>query len=85
MNMEVILAAALIVVLLVFIVVMYAVYSGIKQCLRDNIEEVLIVSGEYVAEQIKAADRSVTDRMNLLQDENRTLREELTGRLDAIT
>ena len=85
MNMEVILAAALIVVLLIFIVVMCAIYSGIKQCLRDNIEEVLIVSGEYVAEQIKAADRSVTDRMKLLQDENRTLRKELTGRLDAIT
>ena len=85
MNLQVVSIAALVVFLLVFMVFMWEIYSGIRQSLKDNVEEVLIVSGEYIGEQIRAAEHSMTERMNILQSENKSLRQEMNELLDAMS
>ena len=56
-----------------------------KKYLSDNIEEALIVSGDYIGERVKELHSTMTGRMNALENENMTLRTEITRRLDAIS
>ena len=53
MDLQVVIAAALVVFMGVFLVMMWKICNGMKQFLSDNIEEALIVSGDYIGERIQ--------------------------------
>lgn len=83
--MEIIFAGIMIVFMVIFLVMMWTIYSGMKKFLTDNIEEALVVSGDYIGDRVKDLHSTMTGRMNALENENRTLREEITRQLDAIS
>ena len=48
-RMEIIFAGTMIIFMVIFLVMMWTIYSGMKKFLSDNIEEALIVSGDSSA------------------------------------
>ena len=83
--MEIIFAGIVIVFMVIFLVMMWMIYSGMKKFLSDNIEEALIVSGDYIGDRVKDLHSTMTGRMNALENENRTLRAEISRRLDDLS
>lgn len=83
--MEIIFAGIVIVFMVIFLVMMWTIYRGMKKFLSDNIEEALIVSGDYIGDRVKDLHSTMTGRMNALENENRTLRAEISRRLDALS
>ena len=84
MDLQILSAAVLIAFMLVFMLMMWKIYKGMKKFLSDNIEEALLVSGEYIGEQIQSVERSVQERMSVIENSNYALREEITRKLEAI-
>ena len=82
---QIISIAALIIFVLVFLVVFWEIYKGMKTFLNDNIAEVLVVCGEVIDERIQVLDSSVSKKISSLQYENQTLRDGLNSRLDGIS
>lgn len=72
MIVQVISSAVLVIVMLVFMLVVWKIYK--------NIEQVMIVSGEYIGEEIQAVNTSMT----VLRKENKILREEVTRQVKNI-
>ncbi|MBQ6001358.1 MAG: hypothetical protein IJL18_00720 [Synergistaceae bacterium] len=85
MGWQIISIAALIIFVLVFLVVFWEIYKGMKTFLNDNIAEVLVVCGEVIDERIQVLDSSVSKKISSLQYENQTLRDGLNSRLDGIS
>ena len=85
MGWQIISIAALIIFVLVFLVVFWEIYKGMKTFLNDNIAEVLVVCGEVIDERIQVLDSSVSKKMTSLQYENQNLRDGLNSRLDGIS
>ena len=85
MGWQIISIAALIICVLVFLVVFWEIYKGMKTFLNDNIAEVLVVCGEVIDERIQVLDSSVSKKISSLQYENQTLRDGLNSRLDGIS
>ena len=85
MDLQVIFAAAFVVLLVVLIVMMAIFYNGMKKFLSYNVTDALIVSAEAINEQLGILQHSMTDKINTLQSENKTLRKDLTAQLEAIT
>jgi phage-related protein len=84
MDLQVLSALVLIAFMCIFLLMMWKVYKGMKLFLKENIEEALLVSGEYIGEQIQGIDRSMRERMNVIEKSNYALREEITRKLEAI-
>lgn len=84
MDLQVLSAVIFIASMLIFLLMMRSIHKGMKRFLSENIEEALLVSGEYIGEQIQTAERSTKERMNTLEKSNYALREEITRRLEAI-
>ncbi len=84
-NLQTAAVAAMVVFLMVFIVMMWRIYAGMKQFLSENIEEALIVSAESIGKQIYSVEEAVSAKMNVLQNENKSLREDIRRQLAGIT
>lgn len=85
LNIQIIFSAAVIVFMVIFLAVTWIIYGGMKKFLRSNIGEVLIISGETICERVENLNSAMTKRMNTLENENRTLRAEITRQLEAIS
>ena len=85
LDLQVICAAAMMGFMLVFVVMMWKISSGMKQFLSDNIEEALIVSAECIGDQIQSIEKAMAEKMNVLQNENRALRGDLSRQLNGIS
>lgn len=87
MDLQILYAALLVVFMCIFlfmIFMMWKIYKGMKKFLSDNIEEALLVSGEYIGEQIQSVEHSVQKKMSVIENSNYVLREEITRKLEAI-
>ena len=74
MDLQIIYIAALCVI--VILAALWKIYR--------NIEEVFIASGDYIGENIQALNNSISGRLNVLQNENKILREDVSRKLDAL-
>ena len=85
LTLQVISAAAMMIFMLIFIVMMWKISSGMKQFLSENIEEALIVSAECIGDQIMSIEKAMAEKMSVLQNENRALRGDVSRQLDGIS
>ena len=85
MVMQAIFLAAVIVIMVFLLVMMWTIYGGMKEFLRDNVREVIIASGECIIDRVQNLHGAMSTHINALETGNMTLRNEITRRLDALS